>query len=271
MPRRIAFLALLLGLSAAPAVNAWGEEGHRIVGHLAESGLTSPARAEVSRLLAGEAEPTLAGVSIWADQVREQPAWRHTASWHWVNLPRETPCSFDADRDCRPRQCIVGAIREQLGVLSDRRKPDAKRREALKFVTHFVGDVHQPFHAGFADDRGGNLEQVRWQQRGWNLHALWDSAMVKQAGLAPADYARQLRGNPPLPADATLAKATPEIEWALESCRLIGDEALYPARPQVSRAYMEAKRPLAEQRLRQAGARLAALLNEALGEPAGTR
>jgi hypothetical protein len=262
---RLLLAPLLLVSAGLPTTaEAWGREGHRVIGHLAEARLSPAARDEVARLLADEAEPSLAGVSTWADEVRDLPEWRHTASWHWVNLPRETPCRFEAARDCAPRQCIVGAIREQLGLLADRRQPRERRAEALKFVVHFVGDVHQPFHAGFADDRGGNLAQVRWQRRGWNLHAIWDSALVRHAGLEPEAYARQLAGGPPLPEDRSLALAAPEVEWALESCRMILDEVLYPERPVIGQAYLEAKRPLAEQRMRQAGERLAAVLEQAL-------
>lgn len=259
-----AALALLLALAPVPEALGWGREGHRIIGLLAESGLSPAARAEVRRLLAGEPEPSLAGVSTWADEVRERPEWRHTTPWHWVNLPRANPCGFVPARDCPEGNCIVGAIRAQFEVLGDRRRPDAERRVALKFLVHFVGDLHQPFHAGFGFDRGGNTHQLRFDRQGWNLHALWDSAMVQHAGLAPEAYARQLRGGPALPTDATLAMARPEERWAVESCQAIHDAALYPQGRSVGRGYLERHRPLAETRLRQAGARLAAMIDDAL-------
>jgi hypothetical protein len=255
----LALLSLLPHTAAA-----WGFDGHRVVGTLAESELSPAARAEVARLLAGEPEPTLAGVSTWADTVRDDPAMRHTGRWHWVNLPRTNPCTYDAARDCPDGDCVVGAIAAQRAILADRSRSDAERRDALKFLVHFVGDVHQPFHAGFGFDRGGNQTQLRFDRQGWNLHSLWDSAMVKHAGLEPAAYARQLRGGPALPADATLALAHPEERWALESCQAIHDDGLYPARRTVGRGYLDRHRPLAETRLRQAGARLAAVLDAAL-------
>lgn len=264
--RPVALLAAglaLLALHPGPA-GAWGFEGHRIVGRLAESALSPAARAEARRLLADEPEPTLAGVSTWADTLRDDPAWRHTGRWHWVNLPRENPCTFVAERDCPGGDCVVGAIAAQRAILADRARSDAERRDALKFLVHFVGDVHQPFHAGFGFDRGGNQTQLRFDRQGWNLHSLWDSAMVKHAGLDPEAYARQLRSGPTLPPDATLGLARPEERWALESCQAIHDHALYPSRRTVGRGYLEQHRPLAETRLRQAGNRLAALLDAAL-------
>jgi hypothetical protein len=262
--RAFALAAVLLALGAASTAAAWGREGHRIVGLLAEAQLTPGARAEVARLLAGEPEPTLAGVSAWADEVRDQPQWRHTGRWHWVNLPRESPCTYVPRRDCRRGDCVVGAIENQLAVLADRGRSDADRRVALKFLVHFVGDVHQPFHAGFGEDRGGNSTQLQFDRQGWNLHSLWDSAMVTHVGLSPEDYARQLRGGPALPADATRGLARPAPAWAIESCQAIFDDGLYPERRVVGRGYLEKHRPLAERRLRQAGDRLASLLERAL-------
>ena len=257
-------LFAVLAVFPASRALAWGVEGHRIVGLLAESELTPAARAEVQRLLAGEADPTLAGVAAWADEVRDEPRWRHTSRWHWVNLPRTNPCTFDAARDCRNGDCVVGAIERQLALLADRRKSDRVRREALKFVVHFVGDVHQPFHAGFGFDRGGNDTQLRFDRQGWNLHSLWDGPMVRQVGLSPTDYARQLRAAPPLSPERQRALSAPPAQWAVESCQAIHDDGLYPARRAIGRGYLERHRPLAERRLREAGARLAEALNTAL-------
>lgn len=113
--------------------------------------LSPAARAQVERLLALEPEATLASISTWADEVRSPT----TAAWHYVNFPRDADCHYDTNRMCIQGNCVVGAIERQLAVLpSD--APDEKRLLALKYVVHFIGDVHQPLHAGFADDRGGN-------------------------------------------------------------------------------------------------------------------
>jgi hypothetical protein len=258
-------LALAVLLPAAPLA-AWGREGHQIIAQLAETELSPAARAEVDRLLANEDEPGLVAASTWADEIRDSPEWRHTVRWHWVNLPRTNPCTYEAARDCAKGQCIVGAIEAQLAVLSDASQPDAERAIALKFVAHFIGDVHQPFHAGFSDDRGGNSTQLRFDRQGWNLHSLWDSAMVRHADLSSDAYARQLRGGPALPPDAVIAVADRPKAWAVESCQAIHDHDLYPERRAVGRGYLDAHRGLAEQRLRQAGNRLAEALESALVE-----
>lgn len=261
------FLAALLGTLALLAVpglaGAWGFNGHRIIGELAEQALPAPVRAEIRELLADEPSPTLAAISTWADEVRGEEAWRHTGRWHFLNFPRDS-CRFSQRRDCPDGNCIVGAIESQLKILGDRGRPRAERTVALKFVVHFIGDLHQPLHAGYADDRGGNDEQIRFGMRGLNLHAFWDSTLLDTRALHWTEYAREL-GSTALPAPGRMG-GRPAVRWAQESCRLIESAQIYPERRRIDRAYVERQRPLAEAQLRLAAARLAMALTETLGE-----
>jgi hypothetical protein len=260
-PFWLACLLSLLPLSA----HAWSQAGHRIVGHLAAAELTPSARAEVARLLAGEPDPTLAGVSDWADRLRGEdgPRGKATAPWHYVNYASGT-CDFDAVLDCPKGDCVVGAINRNFLVLSDRQRPLAERRDALKFLVHFVGDVHQPLHSNPRRDRGGNDYQVNLHGRGTNLHAIWDHTLLESRGLAPRAYAEALRREPLLPHDPTRGSQTPALDWALQSCRLVRQPGVYPDGHVIGDDYIQAHRPIAERRLREAGSRLAALLNHAL-------
>jgi nuclease S1 len=260
----IPLLLALLALWPAPA-QAWSAAGHRIVGHLAAAELTPDARAEVARLLAGEPDPTLAGVSDWADRLRGEngPRGKATAPWHYVNYASGT-CDFDPARDCPRGDCVVGAINRNFLVLSDRRRPLLERRDALKFLVHFVGDVHQPLHSNPRRDRGGNDYQVNYKGRGTNLHAVWDHTLLESRRLAPPAYAEALRREPLLPHDPTRSSQTPALDWALQSCRLVGRPGVYPEGHVIGDDYIDKHRPIAERRLREAGSRLAALLNHAL-------
>lgn len=260
---RTVLLALLLLFPAL--ASAWGQQGHRIVGELAAAELSPRARAEVARLLAGEPEPTLAGVASWADALRDHDAepGKRTVRWHFINFPRGQ-CRYAPTRDCPDGNCVVAAINRHFLLLSDRKRSDTERREALKFLVHFVGDVHQPLHASDRPDRGGNDYQISYRGEGWNLHSVWDSLIVRDRGLDPAAYAAVLRGRPPLPHDPTRASQTPALDWALESCRIVQQGALYPPGHVIRDAYLDTHRPLVERRLRQAGSRLAAMLNHAL-------
>ena len=105
-------------------------------------------------------------------------------------------------------------------TLADPNAEDASRAAALKYVVHFVGDLHQPMHASPRDDKGGNDYQVNLDGKGSNLHRIWDGTIVEGRGLAAAEYAAELMQTP-LPDDPTLGSDRPTLEWALESCRLV--------------------------------------------------
>lgn len=253
---RLLPMLALLSFLACPTALAWGPDGHRIVGELAERRLSEAALAHVAELLRDEADASLAGVSVWADEIRRQPEWLHSQPWHYVNLP-DLGCALDRQRDCPDGDCVFGAIETQRRILADADAERADRVHALKFLVHFVGDVHQPMHAGLRSDRGGNSYQVNVNGEGMNLHRVWDSVIVGRRGLSWQDYSDALEGG------AACADGLPE-QWAMESCRLIGANSLYPSGHIIDDGYLVQHRPLAEQRLRQAGIRLAALLEDAL-------
>ncbi len=260
-----ALILLLASWLATGSALAWGAQGHRLVGKLAEAELEPAARAEVARLLAGEAEPTLAGVANWADELRgsDRELARISSRWHYVNIG-ESGCRYVAARDCRNGDCVVEAIRAQTALLADRSQPLDVRRNALKFVVHFVGDVHQPLHAGHAHDRGGNDFQVNDAGFGTNLHALWDSRLLFRQRLSDDAYAARLQALPlvvpwaarPLPPDSP--------QWAEASCAIVLEDGFYPARAKLDEAYFPRWTPVAEAQLRRAGTQLARLLNAVL-------
>ncbi|MGH8116265.1 MAG: S1/P1 nuclease [Rhodanobacteraceae bacterium] len=245
----------------APAAFAWGPLGHRIVADLAAAQLTPAARAEVARLLAVTGARDLSQVANWADRLRDtDPAlFRRTKRLHYVNF-HSADCIYDLPRDCRRGDCAVAAVDKYSAILANRANPPAQRAQALAFVVHFVGDVHQPLHADYRDDAGGNDFQVRGRGRGTNLHKVWDSLMLNSAHLSAAAYTHKLEAE-----RAPIAAGGTPAQWAEESCRIDRDGGVYPASRFIDAAYVARERPIAEQRLRQAGARLAGLLNRDLG------
>jgi hypothetical protein len=263
LPRRVyaAVFVLVSALSCAPAALAWGPLGHRIVARLAEAQLTPRAKVEEEKLLAVRGENYLDQVANWADDLRDTDPvlYRRTRKLHYLNF-QSGDCLYDPPRDCRNGDCVVAAIAKYSSILADRSNSPAGRAQALAFVVHFIGDVHQPLHAGYRHDAGGNDFQVRWQGQGTNLHRIWDSAMLDDAHLSTAQYTRRL-----LAERTPIATGGTPAEWAQESCRIDRDDGVYPSSHVIDEAYMQRERPIAERRLRQAGARLAALLNRDLG------
>jgi len=247
-----------LGLGLGPTLAwAWGSEGHRIVAAVAEARLSLAARQGVAELLMLEPGATLESISTWADEVKSPS----TARWHYVNIARDAACSYDASRDCSNGQCVVEAIRQQAAVLSSL-GPAAKRLKALKYVVHLAADVHQPLHAGYADDKGGNLYQVHAFGHGSNLHAAWDRGLI-DAWPGGGDALRVGA----LKASTTVLLATEPGRWAEESCRLVAAEGFYPPAHKIDAVYSARAWHVVQDRLVVAGWRLAALLNQVLLAP----
>lgn len=233
---------------------AWGAAGHRLVADIAYQSLPSSTRTKVDSLLAVDPGATLPSISTWADEVRSP----NTAAWHYVNFERGSGCHFDEGTNCPGGQCVVGAIEHQLEILASSR-PASERFKALKWVVHLVADAHQPLHAGFADDKGGNLLQLRAFGRGSNLHAIWDGGMIQNwpGGLGALREHLLEAGDAP-------QDALPPRRWVEESCRIASDSEFYPEGRFITEHYVNRwGRPMAS-RLRIAADRLARVLQGAL-------
>lgn len=290
---RAALAAVSLSLAAAPAA-AWGSAGHEAVGAVADALVRDATRREIARLLDAEPERRrgLAGVATWADRLRGTDA--HRPAWHYDNLPACGPVP-PREAWCAGGDCATARIEAWRTVLADVRRPPAERSEALKWIVHLVGDVHQPMHAvthayaagrrdaeGSRDDRGGNNLAVRIPGEppgaAADLHGLWDHVLV--------DRALGLDGRHRLPAarrEALIARArrvAPErlggtpLAWAEESnriarrvaYRLPGFACRVPPAGEVEldERYLRAAEAQVPKRLALAGARLARLLDETL-------
>ena len=238
----------------SPWAWAWTGLGHRLVVRLAQPALTPATQAALFSLLSHEPGATLESLSTWADDHRD-PA---TAAWHYVNFPRGE-CRYVPERDCPDGLCVVAALQRQLAVLASD-APAQARLLALKYVTHLAADIHQPLHAGFADDRGGNRYPLQVAGVDTNLHALWDAGLGQLSadrltGLEARLVAR-MRGEP-LPPRAPHAVAE-------ASCRIVSEPAFYPAL-RVSEDHFQRYGPVVERQLLGAAQWLAVMLNGTLG------
>jgi hypothetical protein len=254
--RRLLLAVSLLFLPAP--VQAWGSLGHHLTARLAMDYLSSDARREVRRLLGSS---SLTDASTWADSIRGQRP--ETGPWHYINVPVDS--SFEGwSRFCPPEGCVLSAIDRYTGILADRTRPDAERAEALRFLIHFIGDVHQPLHVGDHGDRGGNLVQVTWQGRPTNLHSVWDSFLIGSAGLDEDAWLGRLRKTAKRLNRKEVARGAP-ADWGAESHSIARDHGYtLPSPPELGGDYAAENLPLAERRLAQAGIRIAAVLNQLL-------
>jgi hypothetical protein len=298
MKRRIALpvvFALIAILVAPREAHSWNRDGHRIVCRIAWQLLDAPRRAEIDRLTSTYRDPDgQPVVNYWdgcsyADDVRAKagssPAWRRFAvfeTWHYANVSRATtrlptpPCQGP---------CVITAVSAHSDSLQ-RAGTDPSRTEALFFLSHWVGDLHQPLHLGFADDRGGN--DVRPIDGGYypvsNMHALWDSGLLGKllAQSSWQDFADQLARDVTPAQRATWIQRT-AADWAQESYNIVtspkvqycewqvvGGASTCNARPggrHLSESYQIEFADDVSQRLQQAGVRLAELLRTNLAVP----
>lgn len=249
----------LVTLILANDVFAWGPDGHKIVGQIAEDQLSATARQKVKSILKNQ---TLAEVSIWADTIRSKPEYRHTKSWHFVNIPDgETYATTEHDH----AGDVVTAISEQVEILKDPSSSDLEKEEALKFIVHFVGDIHQPLHAGRPDDRGGNSVEVVFKGRKMNLHSLWDSGMIGQQGMDYTRYARYLQSMSLLAENydipefpfSTVIREDMDARKDIYNFRAVAHEAQIV----LTDSYMQRNLARMNERLLSGGKRLAVMLN----------
>ena len=283
-PLLIAGLFVLSGLA-----RAWGPEGHRIVGDIAQRFLSPHAVQEVGRLLQGDRladgktlshRSTLAEVANWADEIRDFPYGKARGTWHYDNIP---VCAAPTSGTHCPRgRCASAQIERWSAILADPGASHRSRNLALKWVTHLVGDIHQPLHAADHRDRGGNavlvsfFGQETWDYGEVSLHSIWDVQMVGRL-IAGRGSEAALAVKPASESELALWRQGSIRDWLTESnqlarsfvyARLPGKFACgsrISGRVIIGEAYYAEAAPLLETQLRKAGVRLAQILNAALG------
>lgn len=261
MTTRVVYpLVLLIGASSCWA---WGPEGHSLVARIAETQLTPAARARIAAILApGQ---TIISIASWADEVRRSRP--DTATWHYVDIPIQQK-HLDLSRDCPEGNCVLAKIAEMRKKLMNPATPIEQQREALMYLVHFVGDMHQPLHCSDNDDKGGNSVKVALYERQTNLHSAWDSGLLGR--LPPADQLFPELSEESRRRRKKYAKGT-VTKWAEESHRS-AQKVIYGKLPKVNAGgamaltaqYERTADVVIREQLEKAGVRLAAVLNDTL-------
>lgn len=294
MPSSFGKIALSCCFFTALPLSAWWETGHQVVARLAAAHLTPATRARVARLLDVANTPeavadALARASTWADETRNET---RTGSWHYIDLTLQDTRS-DIPLRCKDDDCAPVRIRLFAAQLGSR---NAEYRwsnlDALRYVVHFVGDIHQPLHAVSDADLGGNCERLDPAVgEAKNLHALWDGELVNELNLGEEALASELEHQvQQLDDRQRRALAAGSIDdWTWESHELaIADVyrklpiptepvefpascndaplAIADLRLHISAAYLDASKPVVRDQLVKAGLRLAKLLNDKFGQ-----
>ena len=170
----------------------WGITGHRVVAEIAQRHLSSKAKKELKKLIGRE---NLAMWANWPDFIKSDTThtWDAASKWHYVNIPGNLSKEDFMNRlQNLPGENLYTQIKAMAAQLKDKSLPNEKRVIALRFLIHFVGDLHQPLHVGREEDLGGNKISVTWFDRNTNLHSVWDNALVDQQQYSYSEYATVL-------------------------------------------------------------------------------
>jgi nuclease S1 len=257
---RLTVVLAVLAITASPAWS-WGNKAHRLVAKVAERHLTDEARNGVRDLL--DPDEDMATASTWADEQKRQI--KGSAPWHYVNVPIDEE-KYKAEF-CD--NCVVAKIQEFRDILKDRTQSRSRRQVALRFVIHLVGDVHQPLHVGDNNDRGGNDTQVRFFNKGSNLHKVWDTDMIEWVGRNEDQWLQTLAqldtedNQKKCMKDGVENWATESLVAAKQAYQMPGCDRLIKSGDKLRNEYLDANLPTVRRRLYQAGLRLALVLNDA--------
>lgn len=301
----------LMALFWPATAQAWGCKGHQTVALIAEKHLTPEAKQLVQKLLTenpvdpklnrycgGATRDAMADASTWADDVRGE---RKNGPWHYIDIARGAKRG-PLEPFCGKDGCVTQAIGEQLAVLKDKNADGTRRAEALRYVIHFVGDLHQPLHTITNADEGGNCVPVKYLRRGVhehnhsftpNLHALWDTAIPERdaEGADPAEYADTLDGLFATQEESWQKAGIHLEDWVWEGVELAENTVYGNLKPAIAvepnvevhactddnnigdrllklhivadESYQEKAGPVVEKCMAQAGIRLAMILNDA--------
>jgi S1/P1 Nuclease len=274
------FAALVIILIPILPVHAYWEYGHETVAQIAEANMSAKARTNMQRLL--RAAPLIGtpkcplrnikDASTWADCIKgDQLRWSYTGSWHYQNVDICKP--FDLKSACAGGNCVSAQIDRNFALLKDKSLPANVRLEALAFLIHFVGDLHQPLHAGDHSDRGGNdLKSNYGVMPGYNLHSVWDGLLADRALSAAPAIIRRFSDAEKAEMGAGTVRDWSEEGWTISRefayTRAVDGDPCGPKPTQIvtiDEADVAASRAALRRQVERGGLRLAKLLDEALG------
>ncbi|WP_424962674.1 S1/P1 nuclease [Ekhidna sp.] len=236
----------------------WGPTGHRIVGLIAERHLTKKAKKNIEKVLGFE---TLAEVSNYMDFIKSDATYRHMSPWHYATIPdsktyEEVGTPEEGD--------VIVTIQRLMGELNSKEFTDYDEAFALKCLVHLIGDIHQPLHVGNGEDKGGNDVKLDYFWKSSNLHRVWDSGIIDGQNYSYTEYADWIDH----PTDEQLKawSSLNVLDWANESKNFRHQcYNTIPEDKKLSYRYDFENIELLNQRLLQAGIRLANVLNTIYG------
>lgn len=168
---------------------AYDAVGHRIVADIAYQNLTEKARIQLDNLLGKHG---IVYEATWADEIRSDKKYAYSYQWHYQDLD-DNMTSADIQKLLKNPKSEGEHLFFAIDTLSTRLKKNKADVEALKFLLHFIGDLHQPMHLGRKTDKGGNSVEYNWFGKKTNLHATWDGLLIENQRMSYSEYSRYLQ------------------------------------------------------------------------------
>jgi hypothetical protein len=251
------------------AAFAWGPAGHRIVAMIAQQNIKPQTRTRIKQILGPNV--SLVSVATYADTVRER--FPHTSNNHFVDIPKDLN-DYVATRDCvadpEKGDCVLAALERFRGEAMNPTESIGRRRFALKFIVHLVGDMHQPLHCSDNNDRGGNDVKVKWFGQESNLHKVWDSKIIANAELTEQEFVDALATDLTTQEINDLKRGN-LLRWALEAHTLARTNSYnIPASMALGDDYYDQNWAVVDKQLLRGGMRLARVLDWMFAPHTGT-
>jgi hypothetical protein len=265
-------ICMMLGVFSSDVLS-WEYEGHTAIGVLAVGQLPPATVRELESFINPLTKQAMAEACNWPDDIRETEEGEWSTPLHYVNIPR-SDAVYSGPRDCpahtehpvsaeRPAQyCLTESIKHFAAGLADEQASQEQRWQAFAWLCHLVGDLHQPLHAGFADDRGGNNVEVVFNDEPMNLHHFWDSALIEQRAGSWQFLVGELSEFPPVQADAGWSPGMVD-DWTNESHKLAIQRS-YPPTHIIDEDFAQQSWVVVQQQIRLASSRLAWIINTEL-------
>ncbi|RPD40338.1 S1/P1 nuclease [Chitinophaga barathri] len=189
------FFSLVLAalmLAGSLRTSAWGPTGHRVTAEIASFYLTAKAKLAISRIIGNE---SLAMIANWPDFIKSDTTdkYKHTSSWHYLDFPGHiSRQEFDRLLGEAKGENLYSQTLAMIKELKTASTTPERKRFALAFLVHMIGDMHQPLHVGRDEDMGGNKIQLSWFDRPTNLHKVWDEYLIDFQQYSYTEYSNIL-------------------------------------------------------------------------------
>lgn len=251
-------LVFFVQLTNVKASEDWGQNGHRVIGEVAEQNLSKKAKRKINRLLKGDG---LAMISTYADEIKSDSKYDQFKAWHYANVDFDK--TYNESEKNEQGDIVIG-IEKCVSVLKDKSALEEDKVFHLKMLVHLIGDMHQPLHFGLKEDRGGNDFKVKWFYKKSNIHRVWDSQMIESYKMSYTE----LTDNLPVlsKAQTKFVESGEVVDW-VESTRDL-TKKIYAETEEdtnLSYRYMYDWFDVVRMQLKKGGLRLATILNEIYG------